>query len=116
MLKNFIIQKYGYKRHLRDICYNFKAMGYDLTKVIKLLTTKSPDWRSLKARENINDHYSYFHELQFIACNYLYNQKIIKDGMYVNYIWTKKYKDLIENIWYSINRDNFDDVEIIDET
>jgi hypothetical protein len=116
VLKNFIIQKHGYREHLKDICYNFKAIGYDLAKVTKLLTSKSLDWRSLKARENIDENYSYFHELQFIACNYLYNQKIIKEGMYVNYIWTKKYKDLIENIWYSINSDNFDDVEIINES
>ena len=115
VLKNFIIQKHGYKRHLKDICYNFKAIGYDLAEVIKLLTSKSPDWRPLKARENITEDYPYFHELQFIACNYLYNQKIIEDGMYENYIWTQKYKDLIKNIWYSINSDNFDDVEIINE-
>ena len=30
--------------------------------------------------------------------------------MYINKIWTEKYKDLIKNIWYSINQDNYDEL------
>lgn len=113
ILKDFSIQNKGYKKHLKDICYNYKAIGYDLNKVIKILTTNSGDWRSLKKRENIPKNYAYFHEIQFITNNYIFNNKIIIDGMYVNQIWTYKYKKLITNIWFSINKNQFKDIIII---
>ena len=72
------------------------------------MTSDPKDWRSLKVRENIPVDYSYFHEVQYIASNYLFNQKIVNDKMYINKIWTEKYKNLIKNIWYSINQDNYD--------
>ena len=113
ILKDFSIQNKGYKKHLKDICYNYKAIGYDLNKVIKILTTSSGDWRSLKKRENIPKNYPYFHEIQFITNNYIFNNKIIIDGMYVNQIWTYKYNKLIKKIWFSINKIKFNDAIIV---
>jgi hypothetical protein len=113
ILKDFSIQSKGYKKHLRDICYNYKTIGYNLNKVIKILTNSPGDWRSLKKRENITKKYSYFHEIQFITNNYVFNEKIIKDKMYINKVWTDKYKKLIKNIWSSINKDHFDNIKII---
>jgi len=107
MLKNFTIQKNGYKNHLKKVCINFKAVGYELNQVIELLTTNSKNWRSNFLRENIPSNYLYYHELQYIVSNYRFNRKIVDDGMYINNVWTEKYKSLIKEIWTSIDKSDY---------
>ena len=107
MLKNFTIQKNGYKKHLKKVCVNFKAVGYELNQVIEILTTNSKNWRSNFLRENIPSNYLYYHEIQYIVSNYRFNRKIIEDGMYIDNVWTEKYKSLIEEIWNSIDKSDY---------
>ena len=113
ILKNYTIQSFGYQKHLRDICYNYKAIDHDLDKVIHLLTASDSRWRSLDSREFITEDYPYFHEIQYIVSNYLFNQKIIDDGMYINKTWTNKFKKLIKDVYISINKNDFNELKIV---
>jgi len=48
-----------------------------------------------------------------MATNYRFNRKIIDDGMYVDGIWTIKYKGLIKAIWKSIETKNMQNLDAI---
>ena len=78
-----------------------------MNQVIELLTTNSKNWRSNFLRENIPSNYLYYHELQYIVSNYRFNRKIVDDGMYINNVWTEKYKSLIKEIWTSIDKSDY---------
>lgn len=113
LLKNYSIQTRGYKEHLYDVCRNFKATGYSLPKLIALLTTTPNEWRSVISREQVGINYQYLHEAQYLATNYRFNRRIIDDGMYVDGVWTMKYKELIKAIWKSIKAENMQNFDVI---
>lgn len=113
LLKNYSIQTRGYEEHLYDLCRNFKAIGFSLQNLIALLTNTPSEWRSVESRERVDNRYQYFHEAQYMATNYRFNRKIIDDGMYVDGIWTIKYKGLIKAIWKSIETKNMQNLDAI---
>jgi len=102
LILNFMLQTKGYKDHLVDICLNYKYLGYNLEAFLGFLTGPAGDWRSLKARENIDESYTYRHEVQYLSTCYLFNHKIIIDGMFVDSKWTNQYVSFLKDTWESV--------------
>ena len=110
LLLNFMLQTKGYKDHLFDICLNYKYLGYNLEAFLEFLTGPAGEWRSLEARENIDVSYTFRHEVQYLSTCYLFNHKIIIDGMFVDRKWSSEYVLLLKDTWESVligDRPNF---------
>lgn len=117
LLRNYSVQPYGYREHLRFICTNFKVLGYTFSECERLLTkfVNYKDWQFDRPFKRQSDaaECCYAHTIQFMATNREFNQGLVRDGMYTEKGWTESYKRLLREIWDSIDVARFSTVHKI---
>jgi hypothetical protein len=100
LLRNYSLQSFGYKKHIENICKNFRILGYTRKDLIKILCSKvdiydcTTKYR-LKSKNlvlmNCNHYY-----MQYILCNREFNNQIIIDGMYdSSWGWSRSFEEFI---------------------
>jgi hypothetical protein len=100
LLRNYSLQSFGYKKHIENICKNFRILGYTRKDLIKILCSKvdiydcATKYR-LKSKNlvlmNCNHYY-----MQYILCNREFNNQIIIDGMYdSSWGWSQSFEEFI---------------------
>lgn len=117
LLRNYSVQPFGYRHHLRSICANFKLLNFAFSDVDRLLTkfVNYKDWQFDRPVEQQSDaaECCYTHTIQFMATNREFNQGLLRDGMYDDKGWTLSYKKLLSEIWDSIDIDRYSNVQKI---
>jgi hypothetical protein len=102
LLRNYSVQKSGYRTHLISILVNFKVLGYSLDEFISIFTTvvNYQDWLYSRpfASKSLEKN-CYIHTLQYLATNREYNYKLIEDGMYNSEGWTDNYIEMLTRMW-----------------
>jgi hypothetical protein len=100
LLRNYSLQSFGYKKHLENICKNFRILRYSRKYLIKILCSKVDIYDCTKKYRLKNTNLvlmnCYHYYMQYILCNREFNNQIIIDGMYDSLRgWSRSFEEFI---------------------